>query len=316
MPQANHIPLDANAAITAQITRISEQLEALNSSNSGDGPPASVAAGTLWHEDSEFVLWWHDSSQFVKATEYRAKFVLDSDSPYTVLPQTYLHICDASAGGVRNIIPDAHAAITGQRYLFVKSDASANVVTIESGGGGALFNGDALLALWRQWDWAIVQSNGVNWVVLASRAESLAHDMATGTTSGTTQETVKTFAVPADFLDDRGAAAKGVEIMAVVETAGNGNDKRIVLSFGGTPILDTGAQAFNGERFAVQARVMRVGDNAQLSVATLLGATLTGTAVDSPAEDSSAAIDIDLDLETPDQAGDATVLMFSVRPIW
>ena len=76
-------------------------------------------------------------------------------------------LVDASSGAV-TITLGLAATLTDEFFIrIVKTDSSANAVTIARSGSD-LINGVASIALTRQYDWAVPQSNGMDWIAITS----------------------------------------------------------------------------------------------------------------------------------------------------
>lgn len=80
---------------------------------------------------------------------------------YTVTLNDYSVIGDATSGAFTITLPTA-VGITGRIYMFKKSDASANAVTIACNGSETI-NGSATLAISAQNQLSRLQSDGANW---------------------------------------------------------------------------------------------------------------------------------------------------------
>ncbi len=71
---------------------------------------------------------------------------------------------NATAGNITVTLPPAVSG-AGRVTTLIRSDSSANTVTIQ-GANGVSINGSSTLAFTGQWDGAIIQSNGVNYAVI------------------------------------------------------------------------------------------------------------------------------------------------------
>lgn len=67
---------------------------------------------------------------------------------------------DATAGNATATLPAFAGVSTGKAYLFIRTDASGNTVTIS---GDANVNGAASITLTTQWSWALVVKGDTQW---------------------------------------------------------------------------------------------------------------------------------------------------------
>ncbi|HKX23646.1 MAG TPA: hypothetical protein VJM46_00255, partial [Candidatus Saccharimonadales bacterium] len=81
----------------------------------------------------------------------------------TLLDHTVL--ANASGGSLTLTLPTA-GALTGKSYTLKKIDASANAVTIATSGSQTI-DGNPDFVLPAQWRYITVQSDGVNWFIIA-----------------------------------------------------------------------------------------------------------------------------------------------------
>lgn len=97
--------------------------------------------------------------------------------PYRIIPagvaaislvDYYLEF-DASGGNITATLPSAVTAKKGMGFWLLRSDGSANTVTI-AGTGGQTINGAGSVGITSQYGSINVVSNGTNWVLYASPA--------------------------------------------------------------------------------------------------------------------------------------------------
>jgi hypothetical protein len=83
-----------------------------------------------------------------------------------------------------------------------------------------------------------------------------------GTPASGVQTTLMTYTLRKGVLDVDG---KAIRVTAFGTTGANANTKRIILSFGTTGIVDTGAIAANGKNWRISAVIMRTGATTQIA---------------------------------------------------
>ena len=71
--------------------------------------------------------------------------------------------CNANGGAFGITVVSGAKAGSGRELGFTKIDSSANAVTIQVEGGGTI-NGNASIALTKQWDTITIKSDGANWI--------------------------------------------------------------------------------------------------------------------------------------------------------
>ena len=91
-------------------------------------------SGGIWRNLDGATAWAQDASVETVTS------INNADSPYTVLPGDAYVICNAVAGPITATLPAI--GTTGRTIQFVKTDASANEVTID-GNGAETINGVA-----------------------------------------------------------------------------------------------------------------------------------------------------------------------------
>lgn len=109
---------------------------------------------------------------------------------------------------------------------------------------------------------------------------------------GTGEDDLMTYSLPANSLATNG---ESVEIEAFGTFASNVNNKEVKLYFGATVIFATGALAFNGDDWRINASVIRTGATAQITTALFAsnGALLAVSTISAtPAETLSGAVTI------------------------
>lgn len=86
----------------------------------------------------------------------------DTNSPYTIVITTTILKCDATNSAITATLPSV-AGKEGKKYVIVKTDSSANNVTIQAD-GSELINGSADFSLSSQWEVVTLYSTGSEWV--------------------------------------------------------------------------------------------------------------------------------------------------------
>ena len=84
------------------------------------------------------------------------------------------------------------------------------------------------------------------------------------TTTGTSEETIQSYSLPAGALKRNG---QSLRVRAWGTTAANGNDKTVKLTFGATTLVSTGALAANAKDWYLEAIVVRTGAATQEAIA-------------------------------------------------
>jgi hypothetical protein len=132
-------------------------------------------------------------------------------------------------------------------------------------------------------------------------------------TTGTSEETLMSFSLPASTLDSNG---RGVRITAWGTTAANGNTKVIGLNFGATEIKGVTVSS-NNLTWRIEGLVFRTGAATQEAISGMtIGTTLSTAAIATPSETLSGAVTIALKAITATSAGDVTCqgLLVEVLP--
>lgn len=80
-----------------------------------------------------------------------------------ILPPTYVYLVSASSAAATRTLPDATLSIGQSPYTIVKTDSSANTVTVNTISSQTI-NGSTTKVLSTQWAKVTVVSNGTNWV--------------------------------------------------------------------------------------------------------------------------------------------------------
>lgn len=111
-----------------------------------------------------------DGALMARGLATRVSGLTVANSPWTPTVAHHTHEIDASGGAFTVNLPAAAAAdMIGHTFVFKKTDASANVVTINRAGGDTI-DGLLSLTLSEQHAAIVLQSNGVSsWRVVSSR---------------------------------------------------------------------------------------------------------------------------------------------------
>lgn len=94
-----------------------------------------------------------------------------ADSPYTILATDDIVLANATSGAITATLPTA-ASITGREITIIKTDSSANVVTIATTSSQTI-NGSTNDYLPNQYDKVTYISDGSNWLISAERRNPL-----------------------------------------------------------------------------------------------------------------------------------------------
>jgi hypothetical protein len=92
--------------------------------------------------------------------------VVSVTAAYTATALDHTVLCDASGAALTVTLPPA-ADNKGKVLVVKKTDASANAVTVD-GAGAETIQGAASVSLGAQWASRTLQSDGANWIILAS----------------------------------------------------------------------------------------------------------------------------------------------------
>lgn len=82
---------------------------------------------------------------------------------FTAAEDADVYLCSASGGAYTGLLPASPVA--GDTYCFVKTDASANAVTV--GGNGKNINGASTKVLPAQYDKTTVVYDGTEWFIIS-----------------------------------------------------------------------------------------------------------------------------------------------------
>jgi len=99
-----------------------------------------------------------------------AKTITNADSPFTLTKRHYLVLCDCTAGPITVNLP---AASLGYPYMIIKSDSSANAVTISS---GDTINGASTMTLGKSFQGVTLTSDKTQYIVKSQSNESIRVD--------------------------------------------------------------------------------------------------------------------------------------------
>src|SRR5574343_264854 len=155
-------------------------------------------------------------TRLILKSQYAVKAVAFADSPYTVLVSDSTILCNCTAGAITVTLPQVTAVSSttfGKQYQVIKTDSSANAVTIACYSGDTI-NGASTKTLSTQYyGYNIVGGGGTDWKILGGSAASA--DLATNATNiydagatayvGATSTATASKAVVADasgYIDD------------------------------------------------------------------------------------------------------------------
>ncbi len=106
--------------------------------------------------------WFSSLYQYIQ----RRTNIISVSASYSVLSDVFWVRADATAGPVTITLP-ASLPWRGRQVGVIKTDASANTVTIASAGGGDIINGGVSLALDARYDLALMIADGtIHWDTL------------------------------------------------------------------------------------------------------------------------------------------------------
>jgi hypothetical protein len=91
--------------------------------------------------------------------------VTTKSANYGLTPADHTVFVNTSGGGVTLTLPSA-ASLAGKTYTFKKIDSSGNTVTAGTTGGQTI-DGAPTATLATQWKYITVQSDGLNWLIIA-----------------------------------------------------------------------------------------------------------------------------------------------------
>jgi hypothetical protein len=94
--------------------------------------------------------------------------IVEAQSPFAVRPSDNLIAVNAVDGNIVLRTPTATGK-RDKRYRFVKTDASANTVTIENL-HGQTYSGAGSIVLTAQWQSVEIHCDGANWIIIAAGA--------------------------------------------------------------------------------------------------------------------------------------------------
>jgi hypothetical protein len=166
MSQDYHGPLDADKALSPQISDVSDSIESLRSSFSGNTPPTDPAPveGQLWWDDFNNQFYVFNGANWTPIAGRSAWRAEAGNAALTV--EDYALGIDASGG---NAVVDVVSAvgINGTSFAVIKLDSSANTVTVDPD-GTELIAGESSWVLRRHNEGVLFISDGANWRVIAS----------------------------------------------------------------------------------------------------------------------------------------------------
>ena len=133
---------------------------ASGSSGAAHGGDVVLVGGTGYGTGTKGIV----TASRLRADGFSTAFAAKT-ADYTSTPDDGTLTFDASGGARVNTLETAVGA-AGRIKVVAKIDASANTVTIDPNASETI-NGAATLVLSAQWDVAVIQSNGSNWIRIA-----------------------------------------------------------------------------------------------------------------------------------------------------
>lgn len=117
--------------------------------------------------------------------------IANSDSPYTALTATEILKANATAGAI-TVNLYAAASNSGRTLTIIKTDSSANIVTID-GATTETINGATTYTLCDQYEAVTIECDGSNWFVINRAGRALGASYSTNTAQSLTTETIVDF---------------------------------------------------------------------------------------------------------------------------
>lgn len=159
-----------NQTFPATRAAINSNLQALGSLMSGASAPGTTFPYMWWADTTNGVLKQRNSADnawVIRATLSDA-LVPTKSSTFTVALGDYAKeiLCNAAGGAITANLPAAATAGAGFTVGIMKTDATANAVTID-GSGTETINGSTTYAITSQYQVVTIRSDGSNWVVLS-----------------------------------------------------------------------------------------------------------------------------------------------------
>lgn len=206
-------------------------------------------------------------------------------------------IAISAAGAPRTVTLPTSVGENGRRHTILKSDSSANAVTIATTSGQTI-NGATSFTLFNQYDVVTLVSDGANWFVddfhVTGKMFKLDADLADhSTTAVTTEEDLATITVPGQVLS---LNERGLHLYAWGTSADNNNEKTIRLKWD-TDILVVNniVNKPRNEVWQVDAHVFRTAPNVQRSRGSMVvGAVQQSATQGAHAETDTASITVKL----------------------
>jgi hypothetical protein len=131
-----------------------------------NGSLAYVVGTSQFKPNGTKYMGWHNAKWGGVYTKGIATGVDVFTSGASLTAINHVCLCDAS-GGAFQINADSSAANLGREYTVIKTDSSANAVTVQ-GFGFETINGAANVVLSSQYDRVTIVSDGSNWFIVSS----------------------------------------------------------------------------------------------------------------------------------------------------
>lgn len=150
------------------------------------GTPAVAASHLVHHQQISYVL-----SQLL-GTQYwyvfpDLKSIDNADSPYTTTQNEEIILADATSGNITINLPAVSGLKDSKRYTIIKTDSSANTVTVD-GNSGETINGILTRVLDIQYEVLSIVRDGTNWLVTSKSKDDyilIRDEKSSGTAGGT-----------------------------------------------------------------------------------------------------------------------------------
>lgn len=145
---------------------INSNLQALGSQMSGSSAPATTYAYMFWADTTNGVLKQRDATNatWIVVDTLSSARTPSQSSGFTValadMHKTFL--CSAAGGGFTAALPAASVATAGFEVTFIKTDSTANVITLD-GNASETINGNTTYPLSGPGDAVTLKCDGSNW---------------------------------------------------------------------------------------------------------------------------------------------------------
>lgn len=325
MSQNYPASFNPQGALTDFLSQVTDALDTVHTAFSGAArPTVAVGAGTLHYNETDGRLWANFGDRGWGPADWASPRIVDDAA--TVATADSSIFADTTSAGFALTLPEIDSGVSTDDLMdgrvFMIANIGANALEIAPDGSDEIEGSTASLFLRRQGDWIILcgdlnDPGTPNWRTLARgyAPGPLAVNVASAANATGSEETLRTFTLPAGMLD---ADGKGVEIEAIALMANNANAKQARLMMEAVELVTTGSLVLTDTGVTLRARVFRTGASAQRSIgfagsddgATLVAKTQTASGT----EDTTGAIAFTLKA-TGVAADDVTAVLWRVTQI-